>query len=70
MKCKWFIAIAYFLVYTPQKGDCVIGVITQKHAEEYEVDINAAFDGRLSVIAFDGATKRNRPSLKVSRFKH
>ena len=25
---------------------------------------------RLSVIAFDGATKRNRPSLKVSRFKH
>ena len=37
----------------------------QKYSDEYEVDINAAFNGRLSTIAFDGATKRNRPTLKV-----
>lgn len=48
-------------------NDCVIGVIKEKYAEEYSVDINSSFDGRLNVVAFEGATKRNRPYLKVFR---
>ncbi|KNB41498.1 hypothetical protein JH06_5109 [Blastocystis sp. subtype 4] len=52
------------LVYTPQRDDCVIGVITQRFAEEYEVDINSSYTGRLNVVAFEGATKRNHPYLK------
>ena len=46
-------------------NDCVIGVIKEKYAEEYSVDINSAFDGRLNAIAFEGATKQDRPFLKV-----
>ena len=53
------------IVYTPQKDDCVIGVITDRFSEEYEVDINAAFTARLNHVAFEGATKRNKPMLKV-----
>ena len=43
----------------------MIGVITQRFAEEYEVDINSSYTGRLNVVAFEGATKRNHPYLKV-----
>ena len=46
-------------------NDCVIGVIKEKYSEEYSVDINSSFEGRLNAIAFEGATKRNRPFLKV-----
>ena len=46
-------------------NDCVIGVIKEKFAEEYAVDINSSFEGRLNTVAFEGATKRNRPYLKV-----
>ena len=53
------------LLYTPHRDDCVIGVITQRFAEEYEVDINSSYTGRLNVVAFEGATKRNHPYLKV-----
>lgn len=43
----------------------MIGVITQRFAEEYEVDINSSYTGRLNIVAFEGATKRNHPYLKV-----
>ena len=46
----------------------MIGVITDRFSEEYEVDINAAFTARLNHVAFEGATKRNKPMLKVSWF--
>mgnify|MGYP004429002073 CR=1 FL=1 len=59
----------YTIVYTPQKDDCVIGVITQRFADEYEVDINSAYTGRLNIVAFEGATKRNHPVLKVSPYR-
>ena len=62
--CYW-----YAIVYTPQKDDCVIGVITQRFADEYEVDINSAYTGRLNIVAFEGATKRNHPVLKVNLFR-
>ena len=33
--------------------------------EDYRVDIGAAFPAMLSSIAFEGATNRNKPDLKV-----
>lgn len=60
-----FHLLSLFIVYVPQVNDCVIGVITEKYSEEYYVDINSSFEGRLNVVGFEGATKRNRPYLKV-----
>ena len=57
--------MTYNVDYIPQVNDCVIGVIKERFAEEYTVDINSSFEGRLNTIAFEGATKRNRPYLKV-----
>ena len=52
--------------YIPQVGDCVLGVITDKHSENFGVDINAPFVASLPVLAFEGATRRSRPNLQVS----
>ena len=46
--------------------DCVIGVVPHVFSEEYEVELNSSHTGRLNTVAFEGATKRNRPYLKVS----
>ncbi|KAK9820696.1 hypothetical protein WJX74_008252 [Apatococcus lobatus] len=51
--------------YIPQVGDCVLGVITDKHSENYGVDINAPFVASLPVLGFEGATRRSRPNLQV-----
>lgn len=53
------------VVYVPQVNDCVIGVVTHVFSEEYEVELNSSHTGRLNTVAFEGATKRNRPYLKV-----
>jgi exosome complex RNA-binding protein Rrp4 len=51
--------------YIPQAGDMVVGVVTDKHAEQFNVDIRAPFLAKLPVLAFEGATKANRPHLAV-----
>eukprot|EP00967_Tisochrysis_lutea_P139045 scaffold251918_cov37-Tisochrysis_lutea.AAC.2 len=51
--------------YIAAQGDHVIGVVTGTHADEYRVDIGCAAPAMLPVLAFDGATKRNRPHLAV-----
>lgn len=51
--------------YVPALGDHVIGIIESKHAEEYRLHIGAAHPASLPVLAFDGATRRNRPHLEV-----
>ena len=51
--------------YSPSTNDSVIGVIRNKYPEHYEVDLNSPFYGLLPVLAFEGATKRNRPLLKT-----
>lgn len=43
----------------------VIGVVTQRLGEQYRVDIGAAFPATLNALAFEGATKRNRPAVRV-----
>ncbi|KAK9729373.1 exosome non-catalytic core subunit rrp40 [Basidiobolus ranarum] len=51
--------------YVPALGEPVIGIITGKHAESYRVDIGSAQPAMLPALAFEGATKRNRPNLNV-----
>ena len=50
--------------YIPSLNDPVIGIISRKQSEFYEVDVGAPFPALLPVLAFEGATRRNRPNLK------
>jgi len=46
--------------------ESVIGVVVGKSgAEGFRVDIGGPHNANLDVLAFEGATKRNRPNLKV-----
>ena len=40
-------------------------MIIARHAEGYRVDIGSAQMAALDALAFEDATKRNKPSLKV-----
>lgn len=51
--------------YTASIDDGVIGIVTDRNAEFYRVNIGAAASATLGSLAFDGATKRNRPSLRL-----
>ncbi|XP_055692441.1 exosome complex component RRP40 [Lutzomyia longipalpis] len=51
--------------YVPAKGDTVIGYVTGKSTETFRVDIGASEAASLSYLAFEGATKRNRPEVNV-----
>ncbi|KAF8231757.1 exosome complex exonuclease RRP40 [Tricholoma matsutake] len=51
--------------YVPAPQEAVIGIITQKLGEGFRVDIGSAHHASLDGLAFEGATKRNKPNLKV-----
>lgn len=51
--------------YSPALGELVLGVITARHAEGYRVDIGSSQYAALDALAFEGATKRSKPNLKV-----
>lgn len=51
--------------YVPALGDHVIAIVSDKHADEYRLHIGAASPASLPTLAFDGASKRNRPHLEV-----
>ena len=53
--------------YTPQVDDQVVGTIVEKYAEYYKVDIGCAQPALLSGIAFEGATRKNKPNLDVGQ---
>ena len=46
-------------------GDMVIGITSGKMGESYKVDIGAYLPAQLSFYAFEGATKKSKPDLKV-----
>jgi len=52
--------------YFPKVGDMVIGKVIAKYAFSYELDINCYSSATLDALEFDGATKRNKPSLDVN----
>lgn len=51
--------------YKPQPPEPVIGIIVARHAEGYRVDIGSSQAASLDALAFEGATKRSKPNLKV-----
>ncbi len=57
--------------YIPAAQESVLGQIISRAGEGYRVDIGAAHPASLDGLAFEGATKRNRPNLKVRiRFRN
>jgi len=53
--------------YHPQVDDMVIGTIVDKSTDWYRVDIGLHQNAIMSTLAFEGATKRNRPNLEVGQ---
>lgn len=51
--------------YYPQVDDMVVGTIIEKSSEYYRVDIGLSHPAILPSLAFEGATKRNRPNLEI-----
>ncbi|XP_034942179.1 exosome complex component RRP40 [Chelonus insularis] len=51
--------------YVPNRGENVVGVVTQKVGDIFKVDIGASDPAALSYLAFEGASKRNRPDVQV-----
>uniref|UniRef100_U5ERV0 Exosome complex component RRP40 n=1 Tax=Corethrella appendiculata TaxID=1370023 RepID=U5ERV0_9DIPT len=51
--------------YVPNRGEIVIGAVTAKAGDIFRVDIGASEPASLSYVAFEGATKKNRPDVNV-----
>ncbi|XP_054648066.1 exosome complex component RRP40 [Dunckerocampus dactyliophorus] len=51
--------------YVPAKGETVIGVVTAKSGDVFKIDVGGSEQASLSYLAFEGATKRNRPNVQV-----
>lgn len=51
--------------YVPVKGESVIGIVTTKSGDVFKVDVGGSEQASLSYLAFEGATKRNRPNVQV-----
>jgi exosome complex component RRP40 len=43
----------------------VIGIVTAKSGDIFKVDVGGSEQASLSYLAFEGATKRNRPNVQV-----
>ncbi|WFD44951.1 exosome non-catalytic core subunit rrp40 [Malassezia psittaci] len=51
--------------YIPTIDDLVIGQVTNRGVDSYTVTLFSAHSASLPVLAFEGATRRNRPNLEV-----
>ncbi|VDO95260.1 unnamed protein product [Soboliphyme baturini] len=51
--------------YEPVLDDLVVGQVVQQLSDGWKVHIGCAMLANLSFMAFEGATKRNRPDLKL-----
>ncbi|KAI9573609.1 hypothetical protein HD554DRAFT_2202276 [Boletus coccyginus] len=51
--------------YVPAAQESVIGVVHGRSGEGWRVDIGSAHSALLDGLAFEGATKRSKPNLKV-----
>ncbi|KAJ8397830.1 hypothetical protein AAFF_G00435190 [Aldrovandia affinis] len=56
--------------YVPAKGESVIGIVTGKSVNVFKVDVGGSEQASLSYLAFEGATKRNRPNVQVGDLVH
>lgn len=51
--------------YVPAVGDTVVGVVVDRTSEAYRVRLHGTAVAMLPLLAFDGATKRNKPSINI-----
>ncbi|XP_030754204.1 exosome complex component RRP40 [Sitophilus oryzae] len=51
--------------YIPKKADLVLGIVTKKSSDNLKVDIGSAESASLSMLAFEGATKKVKPDVNV-----
>ncbi|KAF9168736.1 Exosome component 3 [Actinomortierella ambigua] len=51
--------------YVAAPGESVIGIVTGKTGEHYKMDIGTAQPALLPVLAFENATKKNRPNFNI-----
>lgn len=51
--------------YVPVKGDTVVGVVVNRSGDTFRVDIGSSEQALLSYLAFEGATKKNRPDVQI-----
>lgn len=51
--------------YVPALEDMIVGVVIERHSEDYRLDINGTDTATLSATAFEGATKKNKPNLAI-----
>ena len=58
-----FLIFALFFQYVPALGESVVGIVVDKVGENFRVNIGSSSAATLPGLAFEGATKRNRPSL-------
>lgn len=65
LRIFYFICLFDIWQYVPAAQEFVVGVVTARLGESYRVDIGSAHSANLDALAFEGATKRNRPNLKV-----
>lgn len=49
--------------YIPARGDLILGIVRAKAGDLYRVDIGATDTASISYLAFEAATKKNRPDL-------
>lgn len=52
-------------VYRPRREDAVIGVVEDRNAMWYKVNIFGSMSAILPALAFQGATKRTKPVVKI-----
>ena len=50
--------------YMPHEGDNIVAIIEDRQGDYYKAEIRSGALAYLPRLAFDGATKRNRPDLK------
>ena len=62
----WYWVDCHQKRYVPTRGENVIGVVLAKAGDTFKVDIGTSEAASLSYLAFEGATKKNRPNVQVS----
>ena len=55
----------FLFQYVATKADFVIGVCTSRQMDNFRVDIGSSSPATISYLSFEGATKKNRPDVKV-----
>ena len=61
----WFVDNRTQRRYVPALEDLVVGVVVNRSSEALVVDVGAAVYATLPTLAFEGATKRNRPRINI-----